>query len=100
MEKLKYEKPVSVNGGQVASGADTPCDPYGGTALDYCTDGYTAGGPGCTEGTNPSLINTCPSGTVADSNCYPAGGTAFQSCNAGSQAGWGSTCTPTGSLVM
>lgn len=86
MEKIKYEKPVSLNAGEVASVLGLNCS-TGNDAIDICQYGNSADS-GCATGDDPAVIEYCPTGSVATSNCYPTGGQAGHSCNTGSNPGW------------
>jgi len=58
MKKLKYEKPMSLDAGQVPA-IQGACNPLGSSAMD-----------GCIIGNNPNVAPVCvPTGNIADYNC-------------------------------
>lgn len=93
MKKAKYEKPISIDAGQVAAVQGASCSdggfPYG----------------RCSVGANPDVGPVCQPGTTADFNCNTgstvtagncsAGGTANGNCGSGTSAT--GACFPTGS---
>lgn len=84
MKKLKYEKPISIDAGQVAAVQGASCSdggfPYG----------------RCSQGANPDVGPICQPGTTADYNCSTGstvtagnctnGGTANGNCYSGTSA--------------
>lgn len=77
MEKIKYEKPISLNAGEVAS-----------VLGEYCIGGQNAS-DGCGFGHDPSTIGYCPNGDTATTNCWTHGTAALQGCWVGDAAGLG-----------
>jgi hypothetical protein len=77
MKKIKYEKPTSLDAGQVAAvqGAN-------------CSNGTAPVAGECINGSDPAIIPYCPAGNIATGNCYTAGHTAGQSCFVGAHPGW------------
>lgn len=75
-QKLKYQKPESVDIGKAAAVLGATCS-LGIGAED-----------GCRNGNDPDKIAYCPTGNIATANCYTAGSTAGQSCNSGGTPGW------------
>ena len=80
MEKIKYEKPITLDAGKIASvlGAN-------------CSNGDTPEDGACNNGINPQLVYKCAgTGLTADTNCDKNGGTAGEVCVAtGSIPGYG-----------
>lgn len=71
MIKIKYEKPTSLDVGQIAAIQGATCS-GGNGALD-----------GCNIGTNPAQVYMCPLGNIADTNCDALGNTAGSWCSNG-----------------
>ena len=67
MGKLKYQKPVSLNAGEVASVLGANCS-YGSGATDTCNIGDSASG-GCVGGNDPQVAPVCQPGLDATYNC-------------------------------
>ena len=74
MKKLKYEKPISLDAGQIAlvMGAS-------------CSEGLGASSA-CDYGNNPYYIPYCPNGNIATGNCESVGGSAGSGCFDGNSA--------------
>lgn len=88
MKKIKYEKPMSVDAGQVAAIQGATCATTGAGASDGCSTGNNAYPGGCNIGNDPTTIPYCPAGSIATGNCYPSGGTADNSCHDGGTPKW------------
>jgi hypothetical protein len=88
MKKIKYEKPTSLDAGQVAAIQGASCSNVGSSATDICRDGNNAIPGGCGWGVDPTSQPYCDTGSVATGNCYPQGGTAGASCHDGAKPGW------------
>jgi len=70
MEKIKYEKPITLDAGKIASvlGAN-------------CSNGDTPEDGACNNGINPQLVYKCAgTGQTADTNCESNGGVAGNAC--------------------
>jgi hypothetical protein len=77
MIKVKYEKPTSLDAGQVAAIQGATCSIGNGA------------GDGCGYGQDPKTIPYCDTGSIATGNCLPTGGSAGQFCNTGNTATMG-----------
>lgn len=78
MEKIKYEKPISLDAGQIAAIQGALCQTYGANAMDGCINGF-----------DPNMYSVClPNGSAASNNCE-AGGSAKKTCGSGSNPVWG-----------
>jgi hypothetical protein len=95
MKRIKYERPRSLDAGQVAAIQGAVCSPLGSDAVD-----------GCTQGNDPNLGPICsPTGSTATYNCGAGGTNLSGNCTTGSTAfgcGAGQTPNPdctTGSAV-
>ena len=77
MGKIKYEKPVSLNAGEVAS-----------VLGQLCANGSSPT-EGCVDGFDPNVQPVCePSGLGSTGNCK-VGDHAFEGCSVGTSANWG-----------
>ena len=75
MDKIKYEKPMSLNAGEVASVLGAMCSTGGGA-----TDG-------CLEGDDPAVGPICsPAGSTATHNCGDGGTNLSGNCTNGTSA--------------
>jgi len=87
MGKMKYEKPQSMNAGQIASILGLSCS-TGESADDGCQYGNYAQ-PGCKDGHDPASQPVCtPTGASASANCE-IGNTAVKACGDGNSPSWG-----------
>lgn len=84
MDRIKYEKPVSLYAGEVASVLGANCSP-GGSATDSCNIGDSAGG-GCVGGNDPQTAPVCQPGLEATFNCNTGTTNTTGNCDAGGAA--------------
>jgi hypothetical protein len=75
MKKIKYEKPTSLDAGQVPAVQGATCTGLGSSATD-----------GCISGNNPDLGPTCKPGLNATYNCSAGTTTSAGNCSDGSTA--------------
>lgn len=75
MKEIKYEKPMSLDGGHVPAVQGATCTGLGSSATD-----------GCVSGNNPDMGPTCKPGLLATYNCTVGTTTTEGNCSNGETA--------------